>query len=57
MLSSVNTRLLADLNIDCDVKEMSTILKGTKGLLSSNIKDSLLKEVSIKNSSNTLLRW
>ena len=57
MLSSVNTRLLADLNIDCDVKEMSTILKGTKGLLSSNIKDSLLKEVSIKNSSNTLLKW
>ena len=50
-------RLLADLNIAEDVKEMSIILKNTKGLLSSNVKNDLLKEVSIKDSKNTLLKW
>lgn len=50
-------RLLADLNIAEDVKEMSVILKNTKGLLSSNVKNDLLKEVSIRDSKNTLLKW
>lgn len=50
-------RILADLNIEADVKEMSTILKSTKGLLSSSVKENLLKEVSLKDSKNTLLKW
>lgn len=50
-------RILADLNIENDVKEMSIILKNTKGLLSSNVKNDLLKEVSIRDSKNTLLKW
>jgi len=50
-------RILADLNIENDVKEMSIILRNTKGLLSSNVKNDLLKEVSIRDSKNTLLKW
>lgn len=50
-------RILADLNIEADVKEMSSILTATKGLLSSNVKNDLLKEVSKKDSRNTLLKW